>query len=185
MRELKHHEKKLLKKVDLYTYKSEAGHRDVAVLRRYHVQDREDYNRYNKVAGQLRHLAHRLTLLPAEDPFRRRVELLLLEKCAHAGLVDARATQLSAVEHGATVSAFCRRRLPIVMCRLKMCQQVQQAVAYVEQGHVRVGPDVVTDPAYLVSRSLEDFVTWVDASKIRRTIATYNDKVDDYDLMQV
>ena len=32
-------------------------------------------------------------------------------------------------------------------------------------------------------RSLEDFVTWVDQSKIRRHIVKYNDKLDDYDLL--
>ena len=42
------------------------------------------------------------------------------------------------------------RRLPVVMVRLKMAQNVKEAVKMVEQGHVRVGPDTVTDPAYLV-----------------------------------
>lgn len=51
------------------------------------------------------------------------------------------------------------------------------------QGHVRVGPHPVTDPAYLVSRNMEDFVTWVDTSRIKRTIMRYNDKLDDYDLL--
>ena len=27
---------------------------------------------------------------------------------------------------------------------------------------------VITDPAYLVTRSMEDYVTWVDQSKIKR-----------------
>jgi U3 small nucleolar ribonucleoprotein protein IMP3 len=48
---------------------------------------------------------------------------------------------------------------------------------------VRVGPEVVSDPAYIVTRSMEDFVTWVDSSKIKRTVATYNDALDDYDLL--
>jgi len=43
---------------------------------------------------------------------------------------------------------------------------------------VRVGPEVVTDPAYLVTRNFEDFVTWVDTSKIKRKILKYNDKVN-------
>lgn len=51
------------------------------------------------------------------------------------------------------------------------------------QGHVRVGPNVVTDPAFLVTRSMEDFITWVDSSKIKRTILKYNDRLDDYDLL--
>lgn len=51
-----------------------------------------------------------------------------------------------------TASAFCRRRLPVVLCRLKMAETLKEAVKYVEQGHLRVGPDVVTDPAFLCTR---------------------------------
>jgi ribosomal protein S4 len=76
-----------------------------------------------------------------------------------------------------TVSAFCRRRLPIIMCRLKMAETVKEAVTFVEQGHIRVGPQTVTDPAFLVNRTMEDYVTWVDTSKIKRKIMKYNDKV--------
>lgn len=32
-------------------------------------------------------------------------------------------------------------------------------------------------------RLTEDFVTWVDNSKIRRHIQTYRDEVDDFDLL--
>ena len=35
----------------------------------------------------------------------------------------------------------------------------------------------------LVSRTMEDYVTWVDTSRIKRTIMRYNDKLDDYDLL--
>lgn len=48
---------------------------------------------------------------------------------------------------------------------------------------MRVGPEVVTDPAFLVTRSMEDYVTWVDSSKIRRAVMRYNDQLDDYDLL--
>ena len=51
------------------------------------------------------------------------------------------------------------------------------------QGHVRVGADLVTDPAYLVTRTMEDYVTWVDTSKIKKHIMKYNDKLDDFDLL--
>lgn len=52
-----------------------------------------------------------------------------------------------------------------------------QAVRTIEQGHVRVGPTPVTDPALLVTRNMEDFVTWVDGSTRKRTIMKYNDEV--------
>jgi U3 small nucleolar ribonucleoprotein protein IMP3 len=41
----------------------------------------------------------------------------------------------------------------------------------------------VTDPAYLVTRSMEDFVAWVDTSKIKRKVMRYADKLDDFDLL--
>ena len=46
-----------------------------------------------------------------------------------------------------------------------------------------MGTDTINDPAFLVTRSMEDFVTWVDTSKIRRAIANYNDELDDFDLL--
>ena len=48
---------------------------------------------------------------------------------------------------------------------------------------MRVGTDQVTDPAYLVTRTMEDYVTWVDTSKIKKHIMKYNDKLDDFDLL--
>ena len=63
-----------------------------------------------------------------------------------------------------------RRRLPVVMVKLRMSQTLADAIKFVEQGRewwschgiisvtpplsldVRVGPDVVCDPAYLVTR---------------------------------
>lgn len=45
-RQLKHHEKKLLKKVNFLDYKRENTARENAILRRYMVQRREDYIAY-------------------------------------------------------------------------------------------------------------------------------------------
>lgn len=58
-----------------------------------------------------------------------------------------------------------------------MSEYIKNATDLIEQGHVRVGTDVVKDPAFLVSRTLEDFVTWVDSSKIRRHVMEYNNMV--------
>lgn len=80
-------------------------------------------------------------------------------------------------------SIFFRRRLATVLVRLKFAEHLKEAVTYIEQGHIRVGPDTITDPAYLVTRNMEDFITWVDTSKIRRKVLEYNDKLDDYDAM--
>lgn len=91
-------------------------------------------------------------------------------------------SKISDLENKVTVSAFCRRRIGVVMCRLRMAQNMKDANAFVEQGHVRVGPNVITDPAYLVTRNLEDYLTWVDSSKIKKNLLKYKNKIDDYDL---
>lgn len=181
MRKLKHHEQKLLKKVDLLTWKQEENLREIKILRRYYIQDREDYVKYNKVAGLITSLVAKLKQLPPDSSARVRQTEMLLDKLFRMGLIDA-ATSLVKAEH-LPASAFCRRRLPVVLVRLKMAETLREAVTFIEQGQVRVGPDVVTDPALLVTRSMEDFVTWADRSRVRRAVAKYNDKLDDYDLL--
>ncbi|GAA94435.1 uncharacterized protein L969DRAFT_90991 [Mixia osmundae IAM 14324] len=182
MRQLKHHEKKLLKKVDFLQWKQDSTLREAKVMRTYFIQRREDYQSYNRLCGSIRQLAHRLSQLDPRDPFRGKHEALLLSKLYDMGILGSE-SKMSDVENKITVSAMCRRRIGVVMCRLKMSQTVKMAVQYVEQGHVRVGPETVTDPAFLVTRNMEDFVTWVDTSKLKRTVMSYNDELDDYDLL--
>ncbi|KAL8290099.1 hypothetical protein RQP46_003038 [Phenoliferia psychrophenolica] len=201
-----HHESKLLKKVDFLSWKADAGMREIKVMRRYHVQNREDYHSYNKLCGQVRRLSHLLSRLPPKDPFRAKYQDLLLSKLYDMGILD-RGAKMSDIEGSdapvvkgfkgkekdvegqakregkVTVGAMCRRRLAVVLVRLKMAETVKMAVTYVEQGHVRVGPDTITDPAFLVTRNMEDFVTWVDTSKLKRHVAKYNDEEDDFDLL--
>ncbi|ORY98834.1 30S ribosomal protein S4 [Syncephalastrum racemosum] len=181
MRQLKYHEQKLLKKVDFYQWKSDDTLREIQVMRRYHIQKREDYHKYNKLAGEIKKIANRLSLLDARDPYRAKQEKALLDKLYAMGIITSKSKFSDC--NKVTVSAFCRRRLPVVMCRLKMSETVKEAVTYIEQGHVRVGPKPMTDPAFLVTRTMEDFVTWVDTSKIKRKIMKYNDKLDDFDLL--
>ncbi|ODQ78578.1 hypothetical protein BABINDRAFT_162783 [Babjeviella inositovora NRRL Y-12698] len=181
VRKLKHHEQKLLKKVDFLDWKQDSGHRDTQVMRTYHIQKREDYHKYNKMCGDIRKLAHKLSLLQPTDDVRVKHEQLLLEKLYAMGILSTK-SKISDLENKVTVSAMCRRRIGVVMCRLKMAQTVSDAVKFVEQGHVRVGPHVITDPAYLVTRNLEDYLTWVDESKIKHNLLKYKNKIDDFDL---
>ena len=69
------------------------------------------------------------------------------------------------------------------MTRLRMAETVQAATKIIEQGHVRVGTEMIDDTAFLVTRGMEDFVTWVDGSKIKRNILQYGEKLDDFDLL--
>lgn len=140
---------------------------------------------YLTMQQNLKQLAHKLAALPPDSAFRHKHEKHLLDKLFDMGILPSTSTsaKLSEVEKSVTVSAFCRRRLPVVMTRLRMSETVQAATKTVEQGHVRVGTEVVTDTAFLVTRSMEDFVTWVDGSKIKRNILRYREKLDDFDLL--
>jgi hypothetical protein len=51
-----------------------------------------------------------------------------------------------------------------------MAERLKEAVPYIEQGHVRVGPEVVTGAAFPVTRNMEDTITWVDSSKIEEKV---------------
>lgn len=181
MRQLRHHEKKLLKKVDFFSWKSDSNIREAKIIRKYLLQDREDYTRYNKIVGNVTKLVTMIIDLPKDDPVRIEITEQLLKKLYNMGVTN-NTSSLTSIEHLA-VSAFCRRRLPVVMVRLKMAENLKEATTFIEQGHVRVGPNVVSDPAFLVTRTFEDYVTWVDSSKIKRTIMKYNDKLDDFDLL--
>ena len=181
MRELKHHEKKLLRKVSLYSWKGEENIKVAKIMRRYHIQNREDYVAYNRICGNIQQLSAKLKTLKPDDPFRIAMTDQLLDKMFNMGLVTTKKSLQKAEE--ITTSALCRRRLPVIMVRMKMAETMRTAVTFVEQGQVRVGPNVVMDPAFLVTRNMEDFVTWVDSSKVRKTVQRYNDKLDDFDLL--
>jgi U3 small nucleolar ribonucleoprotein protein IMP3 len=73
--------------------------------------------------------------------------------------------------------------LSSILIKLKMAETCTMAVTFIEQGQIRVGPNIITNPAFLVTRTLEDYVTWVDASKIRKTVQRYNNTLDDFDLL--
>ena len=88
--------------------------------------------RYNKLCGSLRSFAHRISLLPAQDPFRSRMEAQLLSKLYDMGVLNTSA-KLSDVENKLTVAAFCRRRLAVFMCMSKMSETVS-AVCYCRTG---------------------------------------------------
>lgn len=181
MRELKFHEKKLLKKVDFLKWKREDNLREIQVMRRYHIQDRDDYKRYSKIVGRIAKLANVLKKLEGGDATRIDITDQLLTKLYDLGAVSVKKSLVQA--EALPVSALARRRLAIVMVRLRMAETVKEAVTFIEQGHVRVGPNTVTDPAHHVTRTMEDFVTWVDTSRIKRKVMAYNDQLDDYDLL--
>ncbi|KAJ1278623.1 hypothetical protein BS78_04G093100 [Paspalum vaginatum] len=181
MRKLKYHEQKLLKRTNLLQYKREGGHREALITQRYRLVERDDYKKYNGICLMVHKLISIIKQMDPRDPFRIEMTDMLLDKLYNMGVIPTKKTLLKC--ENLSASAFCRRRLATVMVKLKFAEHLKEAVTYIEQGHVRVGPETVTDPAFLVTTSMEDFITWVDSSKIKRKVMEYNDALDDYDAM--
>lgn len=55
-------------------------------MRRYHIQDRDDYKKYNKLCGLVTKLVSVLRRLDAQDPARIELTDQVLSKCAHTRL---------------------------------------------------------------------------------------------------
>ncbi|KAM4044714.1 U3 small nucleolar ribonucleoprotein IMP3 [Anomaloglossus baeobatrachus] len=178
VRKLKYHEQKLLKKVDFINWEVDNNVHEVKVLRKYHLDRREDYTAYNKLSRAVRELAHRIKDLDEKDAFRAQSTARLLEKLYQMGLIPTK--QNLQLCDDVSASSFCRRRLPSIVVKLRMAQNLKTAITFIEQGHIRVGAEVVTDPAYLVTRNMEDFITWVDSSKIKKHVMDYNEEMDDF-----
>lgn len=125
-------------------------------------------------------MARQIKELDPKSVFRVEATAQLLEKLHRLGLIPTkRGLELA---DKVTASSFCRRRLPVVMVRSQMAENLKTAVTFIQQAHVRVGPQVVMDPAFLVTRNVEDFVTWSHSSAIKKHVMEYNELRDDYEL---
>ena len=212
VRKLKHHEQKLLKKVDFIDWKDN-GLQENKVMSKFSIRKREEYTYYNKLSREVR-----LELLFSQSSMqmfsyvswraksRNCPTQIQTNASSHVassasstmwGVVPT-ADTLERVDH-VTASSFCRRRLSTMMKTIGMMAsvrflasagwflhqmlrlQIRQAADKVEEGHVRVGQQLVTDPAYLVTREQSDLVTWAAGSKIREHVRRYNNEFDDAD----
>lgn len=127
------------------------------------------------MARFIRALAEKISALP-EDAFRIKFSGLLVEKLYTMGIIKTKRLKKC---NEINVKSFCRRRLPVYIIQTGMFNgPLSTAVKYVEHGHIRVGPNIVRDPAFVVTRHHEDFITWSD--KFKGKIDEYNEARDDY-----
>lgn len=177
MRDLKYHEQKLLKKVNFLEWKQTNTTREQLVTSKFFLKSREEYKEYNRIVGMIRKLAESLARLADNDPTKLFVAKKLINLLHGIGIIqDKKLLSCTKV----SVSSLCYRRLPMVMAQKKLVPSYKDADKFVQQGHVRLGNRVVNSTSTLVSRAMEDFVTWVDSSKIRKKIDEFNEKYDDY-----
>ena len=181
MRQLKYHEKKLLKKVNFFEWKRDKNSREVRILRRYGIREREDYHKYNKLCGLIQKLVAQLRALPETNIFRLEMTDKLCKKLMALGIIS-KDNGLIDLEH-LSASTFCRRRLAVVLVSMRFCETVEDATKLVEAGHIRLGPDLVTNPAVHITREMADHLTWAEGSSMKRKICEFRNEIDDYELL--
>ena len=79
-----------------------------------------------------------------------------------------------------TVSRFLRRRLMVVLKTRKYVETLKESESLIRGGHIIVGNKMVKDPEMLISRNLEDYISWKEDSKIRQKIDRFKNNIDDY-----
>ena len=180
MRQFDYREKKLLRKADFYGWNSKMNPNEVKIVREYRLEDREDYQKYNKICGLVTKMTNMLKQLKPNDPFRIKLSEQLLDKLHQVGIISKRNSLQDC--QALPVAAFCRRRLGVLLKTMGYGENLSETYAYVKQGNIMIGDEVVTEPAMLVTKTMEDQINWSDLSKIKRKIMTYKNNLDDYDL---
>lgn len=174
MRNLKFHEQKLLKKVNFLKWKKTNTTREQMVTSKYLLKDRDEYKKYNLVVGMIRKLSETLSRLNDNDPTKIAVARKLINLLYDAGLIrEKKLVECTKI----TVSSFCERRLPMIMKKMKMVQTFTHADEFVQHGHVRVGTKTINDPSVIISKAMEEYITWVDSSKIKKKIEEFENGI--------
>ena len=181
MRELKFHEKKLLKKTDFYDWKNISSLKKSEIVRKYRLKSRTQYSQYEKIVGLVTRMGSLLQKLPETSEFRKMVLTQLLNKLFETGILTSKEGTEKTLQN-VSVSKFVRRRLLVILKSLKFVETLKEAQTYIEQGHIMIGNDVICDADFLVSRMMEDHISWNDKSKIKRKVQRFNNKEDDFEL---
>lgn len=86
------------------------------------------------MCGKVTQIVAKLKMLKNNDPARIEATEQLLKKLYGMGVIPTEKNLILCEK--LAVSAFCRRRLPVVMVRLRMAQTLREAVTYIEQGRI-------------------------------------------------
>ena len=194
LRQLKSHERRLVKKVDFLNWKTEENlPKKIAIInsvKKYGLSGHDEYYKYNSIRKSVNECLldlnkQRMEASNQEFKFFLDDQIdTLSEKLYAMGVLDSKKEfREEFTKFGIPIERFLRRRLNFVMSNeLGMGDDVKKANRFIMDGHVKVGPKIVTNPAFLVTRTLEDYVSWAPKSNIRKTVLKYNNNWDDYDV---
>ncbi|KAH0576546.1 U3 small nucleolar ribonucleoprotein IMP3 [Spironucleus salmonicida] len=183
MRKLKYHEKKLLKHSDPFSWDTDRNMNIYNLMGKYCIRSDQQALKYLQTAKKVKSVAEKLTELPKNDEVRRDMTQRLAKLLFELGVSQ---NPIATLEELSKFSGeqIMKRRLPSLLYQLKMADTTEIGGQYIDHGHVRVGPTIITDVNFHVAKGMEDFITWRNDSSIRKKIMKYNDEIDDYELQQ-
>ncbi|EGC34632.1 hypothetical protein DICPUDRAFT_34708 [Dictyostelium purpureum] len=177
MRPLKYHEQKLLKKTNFQHYRRE-NQKDVVNIGKFGLKGKEEYSQYTKLVLQYKKVLNEISDLDDKDPVKQKLLNDLADKLYNMGVIDLKQpSELVKVN----AASFCRRRAVVMLVKKKFAEHLTQSFGLLSHGHIRIGPEVIQDPALIITRKSEDLLTWVNGS-MKKKVQEYNGILDDYDL---
>merc|ERR1711949_115523 len=90
VRKLKFHEQKLLRKVDFYNWEASNNLHEAKIMKRYHIQKREEYTLYNKLSREIRDIVRKIKDLDPKSRHRVEMSAAFLEKLYNMGLIPTK-----------------------------------------------------------------------------------------------
>ena len=90
VRKLKFHEQKLLRKVDFVNWEASNNLHEAKIMKRYHIQKREEYTLYNKLSREIRDIVRKIKDLDPKSPHRVEMSAAFLEKLYNIGLIPTK-----------------------------------------------------------------------------------------------
>lgn len=187
-RKVNYVEQKLIKKTNFYQWESDGSENwrkyILATLKKYHLKDQDEFFFYNKMIVNINRtikvLQEQKKKKPELKEFCENQLLLLAKKLFNMGIIDHE-TELEKPMFKATIDDVCRRRITYVLFQKKFAETVAKGHDYVEQGHIKIGPEIVTNPTFIVTKNLEHFIDWTYGSKIKKNIDSFNGVKDDFE----
>lgn len=149
-REFSYAEKKLLKHTDFFKWDVSNSLFENKVMRVHGIDRREDVVMYSKLCRMIKGLLTKLKSADADDPVRTEYSARMIEKLYTLGFIPGKHSL--ELTKNVTVWSFCQRRVASMMVKIGMVEGVNIAVNLIRHGHVRVGANVITDPAFLITR---------------------------------
>ena len=90
VRKLKFHEQKLLRKVDFYNWEASNNLHEAKMMKKYHIQKREEYTLYNKLSRETRDIVRKIKDLDPKSRHRVEMSAAFLEKLYNLGLIPTK-----------------------------------------------------------------------------------------------